>query len=48
MSNYAVFFKGGVGRESVFMLNTCILYTTPNFPSRGLDIFIPKYSLPSK
>lgn len=31
MSNYAVFLKGGVGRESVSMLNTCILYTTLNF-----------------
>lgn len=31
MSNYCCFFKGGVGRESVSMLNTCILYTTLNF-----------------
>lgn len=41
MSNYAGFFKGGVGRESVFTPNTCILYTTLNFLQEGLIYLFP-------
>lgn len=41
MSNDAVFLKGGVGRESVSTLNTCILYTTLNFLQEGLIYLFP-------
>lgn len=41
MSNYAVFLKGGVGRESVSTLNTYILYTTLNFLQEGLIYLFP-------
>lgn len=36
-----VFFKGGVGRESVFTPNTYILYTTLNFLQEGLIYLFP-------
>lgn len=45
MSNYAVL-KGG-RKIKCFHAEHLHLYTTLNF-LQGLDIFIPKYSLPSK